>query len=131
MSDEAVQSFDLQAAWLRKAQTDVFAFLGALAKRFEEALPHQVVVHRKRLGLFSRESRVERVSVQADTAHYDIFLDGANALRCSRAKVVSGVTLKTEMLDIGPWLAQLEEELSNMARRAGASQTILHDFLLS
>lgn len=131
MSDEAMQSFDINAAWLRKAETDVSAFMAALATRLEDALPHQVIVHRKRLGLFSRENRVDRLTIQADSAHYDIYLDSSNALRCSRAKVVSGVTLKTEALDIQQWLAGLEAELANMATRMGASQTVLHDFLLS
>ncbi len=131
MSDEAMQSFDIQAAWLRRAESDVSAFMAALATRLEESLPHQVVVHRKRLGLFSRESRVEKLTVLAGTANYDVFLDARNSLQCSRAKVVGGVTLKTETLDIAQWLAGLGAELANMAGRMGTTQTVLHDFLLS
>lgn len=131
MSGEVLQSFDMHAAWLRKAGVDVSAFLGALAARFESALPRQVEVQRRRAGLFSREKHVERMILRTDAANYEIYLDGANTLRCTRASVVGGVTLNTEKLDARKWLAALEADLAALADHMGTGQSVLHDFLTS
>ncbi len=122
--------FDLSAAWYRKAQGDLRAFLEAFAVRMEGAIPGHVTVERRRDGLFSKTSHVVKVAIDAGPAVYVLHLD-SNHLSALRSKSVRGVTLKSEAMDVPAWLAALNDDIQRLAAQTDAAHGVLHDFLMS
>ncbi len=120
--------FDLEAAWLRRAQGDLKAFMEALAVRLEGALPQHVTVERVRDGLLSKTSHVARIAVRTESATYSLsFIKGVIA--ATKAKVVRGVVISTAAIPVPAWLAEIRTAASNMAEQAGGAADVLHDFL--
>lgn len=122
--------FDLSAAWYRKAQGDLRAFLEGFAARMEGAIPGHVTVERRRDGLFSKSSHVVKVAIDAGPAVYVLNFDN-NHLAALRSKAVRGVTLKSEPMPVPEWLAALNADIQRLADQAGAAHGVLHDFLMS
>ena len=127
---EGPSDFDLSAAWLRKAHGDLGAFLAAFATRMEGAMPGRIGIERRRDWLLSKQTHVVKVAVEAENCVYTLALE-RNNLRARRAKVVRGVTLKSEEMAVPEWLAALNQEIQRMAAEAGAARNVIHDFLLS
>lgn len=127
---DEINSFDLHAAWIRRAETDLHAFLEALATRLEQALPGRVQVDRKREGLFKAHKHVTGVSVQTDSGRY--VLDAHSPrVQTSRQHEVRGVVVKNEPLPLDLWLQSLENELRTLSGNMQNARGILHDFLTS
>jgi hypothetical protein len=122
------ESFDLEAAWLRRAQTDLAAFMEALAVRLEGALPQHVTVERRKDGLFSKASHVRAITLRGDKAEFRLTRAGGVA-EAVRAKVVRGVVISTNAIPMEQWLSEIRAELSALAGRATAAADVLHDFL--
>jgi hypothetical protein len=122
--------FDLTAAWYRKVQGDLRAFLEGFATRLEGAIPGHVTVERKRDGLFSKISHVAQVTIDTGPNLYTLRVDH-NHLSAVRAKLVRGVTLKSEVLDLSEWLAALTADLKRLTELTGAAHDVLQDFLMS
>jgi hypothetical protein len=55
--------FDMSAAWIRRSQGDLKAFMEGLAARLDGAVPGRVSVERKRDGLFAKTSHIVRVAI--------------------------------------------------------------------
>lgn len=122
--------FDLGAAWLRQASGDMRAFLAGLAVRLEGALPGRVDVERKRDGLFSRDSHVEKITVTLDNNLYSLQASHGHPT-AHRSKLVRGIAIKSEQLPVPDWLAALTGDIRLLGEHAGDAQTVLHDFLMS
>ncbi len=127
---DEVRDFDLHAAWIRRAQTDLHAFLEALAARLEGALPGRVQVERKREGFLTGPKRVVGVTIRADDNRY--VLDAHDhEIHASRQHEVRGVVLKTETLALDRWLQDLEDELRRLSGALEGARGVLQDFLTS
>lgn len=127
---DEINSFDLHAAWIRRAETDLHAFLEALATRLEQALPGRVQVDRKRDGLFKANKHVAGVVVQTDGGRY--VLDARTPrLETSRQHEVRGVVVKNEILPLDLWLQSLENDLRALSGTMENTRGVLHDFLTS
>jgi hypothetical protein len=122
--------FDLSAAWIRRAQGDLKAFMEGFAARLEGAVPDRVLVERRRDGLFSKTSHVVKVGVQMEPNHYSLTLD-AGQFSAWRTKVVRGVALKSEQMAVPEWLAALHRDIQALAEHAGSARNVIHDFLMS
>ncbi|RUL74456.1 hypothetical protein [Dyella choica] len=122
--------FDLNAAWLRKAQGDLKAFMEAFAVRLEGAIPGRVAVEREKDGFFSKASHARKITVDGHEHVYVIDLQKSR-LATQRSKVVHGVTLSTEHMEVPVWLAALHHDIQLLAEHAGQAQNVLHDFLMS
>lgn len=122
--------FDLNAAWLRRANGDMKAFMQALAVRMEDALPGRVEVERKRDGFFSRESHAVRIAVAFDSSLYALELQQGR-LVARRSKIVHGVSLSSDDIAVPDWFAALNREIGVVGQQAGDAQTVIHDFLMS
>jgi hypothetical protein len=120
--------FDLDAAGVRRAQTDLRAFTEALAVRLQGALPDRVSVERKRDGLLSRTSHVHEIVVRADAGEYRLRFAGGQ-LTATRAKTVRGVVISTSELAMPQWLAEVRAEVATLAETMGSASDVLHDFL--
>lgn len=122
--------FDLSAAWFRKAQGDLKAFVEAFAVRMEGAIPGHVLVDRKRDGLFSKQTHVHKISIRTDAALYVLAFDKSQ-ISAHRSKEVRGITLKSETLPVGDWIAALNRDVAALSQRAGSEQDVLQKFLMS
>jgi len=122
--------FDLSAAWYRKAQGDMRAFLEGFAVRLEGAIPGHVTVERRRDGLFSKTTHAVKVTIDAGPFVYVLALQN-NHLSAVRAKSVRGVVLKSEPMGVPEWLGALNEDIQLLAERVDAAHGVLQDFLMS
>jgi hypothetical protein len=122
--------FDLSAAGFRRSESDLRAFMEAFALRMESALPSHTVVQRKRDGLFSKQSHVASVSIETANHRYVLSFQ-AGRLAAERSKVVRGVTLKNEPMEVPAWLESLGMDVEALANHSGSAQNVLHDFLMS
>jgi hypothetical protein len=120
--------FDLDAAWLRRSETDLRAFMEALAVRLEGALPGRVAVDRRKDGLFAKTAHVQRIAVRGDRAAYELVL-GHGQVSASRSKIVRGVVISSAPVKVSDWLAEVREEVKSLADQAIAASDVLHGFL--
>lgn len=123
-----IDSFDIDAAILRRSENDLRAFLGALAARLENAVPHRVKIDRKRDGLLSSRNHVVRVELVAEDAAYVIALE-RSGVQTTRAKVVRGVILSTSQVPPGDWLTEIRAAISRMSGLADNAANSIHKFL--
>jgi len=124
----APDQFDLDGAVLRRSQTELRAFMEALAVRLEGAIPGRVRIERKRDGLLAAARHVARITVRGDRAVYELGFERGE-LHASRAKLVRGVNISSA--DIAPrvWLDEVRTELRGLAEQADAASDALHGFL--
>jgi hypothetical protein len=125
--DEAI-SFDLSAASWRRGLTDEKAYVEALATRLAQALPDKTKVERER-RLFSSEAPVRTIEVLFDTTLYRLRFDKRHGMTTERAKVVRGISLKTDTVDFSQWLADLSKELNDLAQKHEETRSALERFL--
>lgn len=125
----ASDNFDLNLAWMRRAQTDLSAFVEGLAVRLESDLPGLVEVQRKRDGLFSKTTHVHSLLVRCESDQYYLERDGARVLTMRR-KQVRGVVLKREDLPLTEWLQSLLQAIDALSGEMRQSSQTLQDFLL-
>ena len=127
MSSEPDQ-FDLDGAVLRRSETELRAFMEALAVRLEGAMPGRVEVQRKRDGLLSQTKHVARIAVRGERAVYELVRD-RSGLVATRTKLVRGVSISSSSISARDWLAEIRAELQTLAEQAGSTSDALHGFL--
>jgi hypothetical protein len=110
----AEDSFDLDAAGLRADGTDVAAYVEVLARKLEEALPAETEVKRRSKGLLSREKLVESIEVTLGDTCYTLRRRGSG-VDAARARVVRGVVIKREPVELPEWVGGLTTELRELA----------------
>src|SRR5215813_11053606 len=120
-SDEGL-GFEMLAASLRADETDLRAFLEALATKLEGALPAQSRVVRARDGLFKSTTHVERISVDLGGFHYLLAVAKRGGVEATRAKVVGGVAIKSESLGLDAWIDALARDLAAYARSSASAR---------
>ncbi len=123
-----IDPFDLDAAGIRRAQTDLKAFMEALAERLRGALPDRVVIERRRDGLLSSTRHVHEIVVRGDGGEYRLRLDKGQ-LSATRAKTVRGVVISTTDQPVPTWLSEVRAEVAALAGAMGSASDTLHDFL--
>ena len=128
--DGDVGDFDLSAAYVRKAQGDLQAFMEGLAARLEPALPNAVTVTRKRRSLFSNATRTTAIVLTTDTGLLTLSLDQGR-LEARRTKVVRGVSIGSQVISVPAWLEELTRMTAVAGADAQASQASLYAFLMS
>ena len=120
---------DLLTASLRAGAADVTAFVESLAIKLEDAIPTLVRVDRVRSG-FRGPKRVQRITVDAGGERLELVCEGGDRVQTRRARVSGGITLKTEPLDIDPWLQTLSGALAAEAGRSERTRQALERLLL-
>jgi hypothetical protein len=119
----AAGNFDIEAAWLRRFQSDAESNLRAFALALREAMPDLVTIEERR-GLFERRGRI--TGVQIALGEHQYVLQFANGrLQASIAMVVRGITLNTKAVDPAEWFRRLAEETHRASEHAKSlSQSI-------
>ena len=124
MSDAGTElDIDLLAASLRADVSDLGAFTEALAVKLEEAVPTGVRVLRGRGKLFGAK-RVSKIVVDAGDRRLELRADGPG-IQCTRARLSGGIVIKTEMVGIDEWIAELSRALAEQARRSETTRQAL------
>lgn len=121
-------SFDVLAASLRQDTRDLAAFSEVLAKKLEQAVPQYVRVERQG-GLFQKNPAVRRLVITFDPWQY-VLENQKGRVSTARVKAVRGVAIKTEPMDLNPWIDAVSQELVRVAQQEEASRESLERFLL-
>src|SRR5881227_3126115 len=98
--------FEILAASLRADDGDFATFVEVLAVKLEGALPRRTKVVRKRKGMLTLDKQVHRIEVDVGDEKYSVAYD-CHSLDTRVAKVVRGITLKTEEVPLETWTDQL------------------------
>ncbi len=122
-------SFDLHAAFMRRAQTDMKAFLEAFAVRMEQSLPGQVEIHRKKDSLFASTQHVSSINIRVGGSRY-VLENAHGGLQLTRCNEVRGIVLKTEEMQLPDWLTALNQDLMAASKNLANAHGVLHDFLM-
>lgn len=112
----AAGNFDIEAAWLRRFQSDAESNLRAFALTLREAMSELVTVEERR-GLFERRGRVVGVQIALGEHQYALQL-AKGRLQASIAMVVRGITLNTKSVDPAEWFRRLGEETHQASEHA-------------
>jgi hypothetical protein len=123
-----VDDFDMDAAWVRRAQGDLPALMEALAVRLESALPDRVDLDRRRDGLFSRTSHVHAIVLRGDSAEFRLVFE-RGALTATKAKAVRGVVISTAQQTFPQWLSEVRAEIRSLATNLGSASDSMGGFL--
>ncbi len=127
---DEINSFDLHAAWVRRAQTDLKAFIEALAGKLEQSLPGHVEVERKRDALFSTQRHVSRISISTGGGRYTLIAQNAQ-VDTTRQHEVRGIVVRTEAMTISDWLNALQKDLEQLSGSVTDASRVLQEFLMS
>lgn len=112
----AAGNFDIEAAWLRRFQSDAESNLKAFALALREAMPDLVTIE-ERKGLFERRGRITGVQI-ALGEHLYVLQFANRRLQASIAMVVRGITLNTKVVDPAEWFRRLAEETHQASEHA-------------
>ncbi len=86
-----------------------------LASRLEQALPGLTLVERHRVGGFRSKTReVQRIAVSLGEEQFEVLRAGA-AVRCTRHKVVRGITLSRQEISMADWIDELNGAVARSA----------------
>ncbi|KAA0689164.1 hypothetical protein DTW90_32215 [Neorhizobium sp. P12A] len=128
MSEERNVDFDMQAAWLRRFNSDAESNLKAFALRLKEALPHQVSILESK-SFFSKP-RLTGVSIHIGDHKYTLEVTRGE-LKASVAMVVRGITLNTKSVAPADWFTQLAAETKAASAHAQSLSQSLSAFMTS
>ena len=112
----AAGNFDIEAAWLRRFQSDAESNLRAFALALREAMPDLVTIEEHK-GLFERRGRISGVQIALGEHQYVLQLANKR-LQASIAMVVRGITLNTKVVDPAEWFRRLAEETHQASEHA-------------
>lgn len=118
-------SFDLAAAWLRRAEGDRAAFLSRFALIVAEALPNHAQVLRVRHGVFRKTEEIAGVRVAFDNETYSMRLKDGKHLATEVEKKVKGVVLSTREVDPHTWMVGLMTRVHERTEKARAMAELL------
>ena len=120
-------SFDLVAASLRADSTDAATFLEVLAAKLEGALPGRVQIQRKG-RLFGGPKRVCALTLTMGEHQYELRAHQGR-LMGRRRRVVGGIALKTDELDLDGWIDAVSTDLAELAVRSERDRLALERLL--
>ncbi len=114
MTNDEFANVGVAGALAHAYAQDARTFLPLLGQVLTSALPEECEIER-RGGLFQREKPIRKVTVALGDQIYTLEDLGRGPLAATRAKIVRGITLKTEPLPVEDWLADLSAEISARA----------------
>jgi hypothetical protein len=129
MANEENLDVALPAAALRADRGELAVSVEALASSLEEALPGIALVERQKVGGFrSKRREVRRIAVGLGDAQFEL-AHTEQGIRCSRHRVVRGITLSREELPLAGWLAELVNGVRQSAEISEQDRVALEGLL--
>jgi hypothetical protein len=123
----ASPDFDLSAAGLRADGAELETVVEVLATKLESSLPGRTQVRRRGRRPLSREKRVSEIEVNLASR---FCLEGTGGrFTCWRQKIVGGISIKREALELGDWLRALTEELDATSGESARARAELERLL--
>jgi hypothetical protein len=115
----AEDDLDLPAAALRADDAELAMSVDVLAAKLEQSLPGIASVERHKVGGFrSKRREVRRIAVPVGEEQFELLRE-SQGVRCTRHKVVRGITLSRQELPMADWIAEL---VGGVTRRAEVSE---------
>ncbi|HEX4519408.1 MAG TPA: hypothetical protein VH063_07485 [Gaiellaceae bacterium] len=119
--------FDLVAASLRADSSDLAIFVEALATKLTASFPAYVAVERRR-GLKPGPRPVRKITVVLGDDGFELEHESGIVL-CRRRAIVRGIALRSEELELGPWIEALSHALVTEAERSEHGRESLRELL--
>lgn len=116
MTGEEFSEVGVAGALAHAYAQDARTFLPLLAQVLTSALPDESQVER-RGGLFQREKPIRKVTVTLGDSIYTLEDYGHGPLAAQRTKVVRGIRLKTDIVPVEEWLADLSAQIAARAQQ--------------
>jgi hypothetical protein len=114
--DEALE-VDILAASLKLEGGQSADMMGHLAKKLQMALPDNVTITRGG-WLLSSKRPVKDILVRFENNHFQLTKDQYGPVTPRQIKVVRGVALKTNEVSFDEWIANLAQEMAELAGRS-------------
>jgi hypothetical protein len=119
--------FDLVAASLRADSSDLEVFVEALAQKLTQSFPAHVKVERKK-SLLPGPKPVRRLTADLGDERLELeHVDGR--VTCRRRELVRGIALRSEELELGPWIDALSRSLVAEAEHSERGRAALQQLL--
>jgi hypothetical protein len=123
-ADDPLSASTIASRLLAEYAGDRQIFLDLLARHLEEAVPEQLTVKRSG-GLFARNRPIQAIEVDLGDDRFLLAVGRHGTLAATRTRVVRGIALRTEELDVEGWLNQLASALHDFAQtHAGAMDAL-------
>jgi hypothetical protein len=119
--------FDLVAASLRADSGDLEVFVEALAQKLTQSFPGHVKVERKK-GFMPGPKPVRRITAELGSDRLELETEDGK-VACRRREVVRGIALRSEDLELGPWIDALSRALVGEAEQSERGRTALQQLL--
>ncbi len=116
------------SASLRLDASDLGTFLEVLAQKLEGDLPGLVRVRREG-GLFRHVRPVQEITVSLGEWAFRPTARPGGRLEATRTPTVRGVSVKSETMEVRPWLAALLQALTTEASTSTAAAQALERLL--
>lgn len=116
--------FDLVASELRADSDDLTLYATVLAGKLSGALPAQTEVRYTGGGLLGGPKHVAGIAVTLGEMRYELS-QRKRGLTCRRARIVRGIAIKTEELDLAEWIDALSRDLTAEAQRGEQARLAL------
>ena len=123
------ESLGVAGALLVRYQQDQQALLEQLATFLESTLPRQTSV-RRTLGVLGPR-RTTALGIEIGGMRYELTQADRSGLEAGRTRVVRGVAVRTEPLQVEIWLKELSAALGNELERTGGGRAALERLLHS
>lgn len=122
------EDLDRLAASLRADSSDMETLLAVLGPKLADALPGRSRVDYQGGGLLRRPRQVSRVQVDLGEDRFELLRQGGGVLAL-HTKVVGGVSLKHDQLELETWLGQLSQALLRQSSASAAGRLALERLL--
>lgn len=119
--------FDLVAASLRADTSDLAIFVEALAVKLAESFPAYVQVERRR-GFKPGPRPVKKITAVLGENGFDLEHESGSVL-CRQRAIVRGIALRSEELELGPWIDALSRSLVAEAEKSERGRESLRQLL--
>jgi hypothetical protein len=123
--------FDMVAASIRADASDTETFFRVLVAKMSDALGDRVTVKRSG-GLLKRDRPVTGVEMDLTNAGQGVVLAAHrehNAISCTVARRVRGISLSTKQVPMPEWIEELVAALADEAKRSQQTWSALHGLL--
>ncbi len=119
--------FDLVAASLRADTSDLEIFVEALAVKLTASFPGYVKVERRR-GMRPGPRAVTKISAVLGDDGFELE-HASGAILCRQRAIVRGIAVRSEVLELGPWIDALSRALLAEAGKSERGRESLRQLL--